>query len=270
MNLPSWLLPFWGRIVQKRLIVTLVALLVALLGTIWLSGWDWLWIVSSFGCWLRQTPTGPESRSTTLRNIGLLVGGGIAILVAYRRSVIAQRGITNERYQRSAEMLGSPVLAVRLGGMYVLRRVADEEPGPFHLQIMRVLCAFVRNPTPAKDEKETDGKPTVKTIREDVQVALWIIAFRSKAGIELEKKEGVELDLCGADLSNAQLALGNLTHWVLDNADLTNTVLYKAKGLTQHELDFARAHPARPPNLKGARDAETGKRLKWTKGKPNG
>ena len=39
----------------------------------------------------------------------------------------------------------------------------------------------------------------------------------------------MELDLCGADLSNAQLALGNLTHWVLDNADLTNTVLYKRK-----------------------------------------
>ena len=267
--------------------VNLVGGLVLSFGT-FIVWWQWEWVASSSG----------ESGSTILRNLGLVYGGFIAIWIAYWRGVVAdrqaeashlqaqssleqakaaqdqaetsQRGITNERYQRSAEMLGSSVLAVRLGGMYALRRVAEEEPGPFHLQIMRVLCAFVRNPTPAKNEKETDEMPTVKTIREDVQVALWMIAFRSKVGIELEKKDGVVLDLCSADLSDVDIGFGNLTHCILRNADLTNTVLYKVEGLAQHELDLARADPARPPDLKGARDAETGKRLKWTKGRPSG
>ena len=47
-------------------------------------------------------------------------------------------------------MLGSEVLSVRLGGIYALQRLAEEEPKQYHVQIMRLFCAFVRNPT--KDE----------------------------------------------------------------------------------------------------------------------
>ena len=229
--------------------------------------WDW---VISWWDWFVTGPDGRESGSTTTRNGGLLIGGFTAIVLAIWRNVISHRGLLNDRFQKGAEMLGNDVMAVRLAGIYSLKRLAEDEPRQYHLQIMRSLCAFVRNPTPAKNEKETDEMPTVKTIREDVQLALWIIAGRSKVGIEIEKKAEMFLDLRGADLSLAHLPLGNLTRWVLHNADLTNTILYKAKGLTQHELDHARAHPARPPNLNGAHDAETGKPLEWRKGKPKG
>ena len=63
------------------------------------------------------------------------------------QSETAQRGLLNERYQKGAEMLGSAVLAVRLGGIYALDRLAREHPEAYHLQIMNLLCAFVRNPT---------------------------------------------------------------------------------------------------------------------------
>ena len=44
-------------------------------------------------------------------------------------------------------MLGSEQLSVRLGGIYALARLAREDPGDYHTQIMSLLCAFIRNPT---------------------------------------------------------------------------------------------------------------------------
>ena len=44
-------------------------------------------------------------------------------------------------------MLGSEVLSVRLGGIYALQRLAEEWPDQYHIQIMRLFCAFVRLPT---------------------------------------------------------------------------------------------------------------------------
>ena len=44
-------------------------------------------------------------------------------------------------------MLGSGVLSVRLGGIYALERLAKEHPEEYHIQIMELLCSFVRHPT---------------------------------------------------------------------------------------------------------------------------
>ena len=43
-------------------------------------------------------------------------------------------------------MLGNDVLSVRLGGIYALEHLAREHPDQYHLQIVKLLCAFVRNP----------------------------------------------------------------------------------------------------------------------------
>ncbi len=58
-----------------------------------------------------------ESLSITVRNVGLVIGGVVAILLAVWRSNVAQRQantaqqtLLNERYQRGAEMLGSAVI----------------------------------------------------------------------------------------------------------------------------------------------------------------
>ena len=94
-----------------------------------------------------------ESGSTTIRNIALILAAPIALVLAIWRSIVAerqaetnQRGLLNERYQKGAEMLGSGVLSVRLGGIYALRRLAEEHP-EYHIQIMGLFCAFVRHPT---------------------------------------------------------------------------------------------------------------------------
>ena len=179
MKLPDWTHRFrkvvltgcqhalrWGsnaiKFVQaKRGWLVLLVLVVATGVGIWAVINYWVSLSTTFWDWLRDGPDGMESGSTTIRNLGLVIGGVVAIVLAVWRSSIAKRqadtaehGLLNERYQRGAEMLGSEVLAVRLGGIYALQRLAQEHPKQYHIQIMRLFCAFARNPT-VESSRET-------------------------------------------------------------------------------------------------------------------
>ena len=251
---------------------------------------------------------GEESNGTAIRNL-VLVMAAIAALplaiwrskVAERQSETAQRGLLNERYQKGAEMLGSEVLAVRLGGIYALDRLAREHPGDYHTQIMHLLCAFVRNPPRMK--------PPHRKLREDVQEVMTALCSRSDSQIKEEKWEygllelsGANLesldllhatlkkvvasrsgasttaDLHGADLTDANLMgasliCANLRGAYLNNADLdgallhgtdlTGATMHGCKGLTQEQIDDVEAEPDNPPKLEGVLDAKTGKPLVW-------
>ena len=359
---------------RSRTAIISIVVAVLLVGVFVCVWWDW---VLHLWCWLSTVPPNRESPSTTIRNFGLVVGGVIAIAVAIWRSIVAnrqskasqhlaeashrqaetshgqaetsERGLLNERYQKGAEMLGSKILIVRLGGIYALQRLAKEHAEQYHVQIMRLFCAFVRYPTEHKDDtaESTDVNETSSTklegIREDVQAAMTAIGTRSDADIALEKKEellfqpdldgailpgatlyeanlhrtslrGTKLsgailpgailhkaDLTGADLTGAELALfvkadqpdvylpgadltdadltdadltganltganltgADLTGADLTGADLTGAKLFKAKGLTQAQLNKACADPQRPPELQGVFDAKTGVLLAW-------
>ena len=142
----SWLCSTWNSIRNwisdnKFLTVVHVVAVVLLVFGVVMVCQHWEWIVT-------------ESGSTIIRNLGLVIGGLIAIgfgiwrgVVASRQAKTSQRGLLNERYQKGTEMLGSEVLSVRLGGIYALQRLAEDDPVQYHVQIMRLLCAFVRNPT---------------------------------------------------------------------------------------------------------------------------
>ena len=309
---------FW--ITLSVAVVMIEVLLVILL-------WDWL--------------SGDESGSATIRNIGLVLAGSLAIPLAIWRAVvadrqasstqhqtaIAQQGLLNERYQKAAEMLGSEVLSVRMGGIYALQRLAEEHPTQYHVQVIRLLCAFVRNPT--KDtgiefHTEGDEEQDEQTLRADVQDIMQAIGSRNLACISLERGEEFKLYLRGADmghlqvraarLSGAWLTKANLSGAVLPHADLSSArlrqanlsaaqfrhadlsdakfwgadlsraILYDANlsgadlcgvdanspvykepvhGLTQAQLDEARADSDNPPKLDGVLDAKTGKQLIW-------
>ena len=79
-------------------------------------------------------------------------------------------------------------------------------------------------------------------------------------------------DLTNADLTNAKLKGADLTNADLDGANLTGAdfsgddLRYPspARGLTQRQLDQARADPRNPPILDGTRDGETDAQLHWT------
>ena len=98
-----------------------------------LVGWS-LFVVSesisdaAFSAWLWLR--GADSNATTLRNVGLGVGGPLAVSIAWWRSSVSQRTLLNERYQKGAEMLGNEMMAVRLGGIYALGELARNTRRP--------------------------------------------------------------------------------------------------------------------------------------------
>ena len=287
--------------------------------------WDWL----SFD----------ESRGTTIRNIGLIIAAITALplaiwrgLVAEKQAGSAQQSLRNERYQKGAEMLGHDALSVRLGGIYALQRLSNEHPEEYHVQIMRLLCAFARHPTSyEKHVKEVTSKFGLSQIREDVQAITSIIGKRGSEEVNLERMQdfnpnlehaymsfaelseanfenaqlghadllaatltkgnlsnivGIEVNLedvslSQSTLSNARISWANLANADLTKADLSRALLLGANllgsclsganlsrvsGLTQGQLNQARADPNNPPRLDGALDSETGQPLVWRGG----
>ena len=196
--------------------------------------WDWL--------------TGDESGSATIRNIGLVLAGSLAIPLAIWRAVvadkqasstqqqtaIAQQGLLNERYQKAAEMLGSEVLSVRMGGVYALQRLAEEHSAQYHVQVIRLLCAFVRNPAGVVETPNSEQGRRYPRLRDDVQAAMSAIAYRSEARLSLEREvSDFRLDLYGAhlravELRGANLRGANLTNATLEGAHLTDADLSEA------------------------------------------
>ena len=254
--------------------------------------WDWL--------------NAGESGSTTIRNIGLVIAGPVALplavwrsLVAERQADTAQQSLLNERYQQGAGMLGNEVLSVRLGGIYTLQRLAEEHPEQYHIQVMRLFCSFVRQPTKDEGIKARSGTEEAPRLRVDVQAVMAAIGSRQMRQLELERDANFKLDLryadlssmwlekanlsdaklwdvnlCmampfGANLSGAELWYADLSSANLDGANLSGTKFStgigpaSATGLTQAQLDKARADPDNPPKLDGVVDAETGEPLVW-------
>ena len=214
-----------------------------------------------------------ESPSETIRNLGVVVGGVVAILLTVWRSTIATRqletsqgSLLNERYQEATRMLGSDVLSVRLGGIHALSSLARERPEQYHLPAMELLSAFVRHPIGEAESKRDSpalgGSSDEPVLREDVQAAVTALGRRSSAGLAIEEERFAEratemtnrgirdtmneytvLDLHGADLSGAELgylnlAGANLCGAKLDYASLLLTKLSRAK-LVDASLTYA-------------------------------
>ena len=221
-------LPEWTRI-------ALSIVLILLIGSV-LSYWHWDWLTSP-----------GESGSTTIRNIALVLAGFVALILALwrgaiggRQAVAAKQAVLDGRYQRGIEMLASDSLSARLGGIYSLRNLAENQPEQYHLQVMRVLCAFVRYPprydseeaerdsgradAEANPRKHVHGRPRA---RADVQAVMDAIGLRSEVGLEIEKRDDFVIDLNGADLSWTNLEKANLANADLTFANLSRAVFYE-------------------------------------------
>ena len=238
----------------------------------WMAGIALVLIIGGSFSWVfwKDLRGENESLSTTIRNLGLVIGGVIAIILAIWRSRVAERqagtaqqSLMNERYQRGAEMLGNSVFSVRMGGIYALQRLAQEYPQQYHIQIMELFCAFARYPTgsegvtggPYADEPSDPPK-----LREDIQAVLTAIARRSEAALACERAANdYRLDLLGADLGGAALQganlaraglqISNLAHANLVGANLSGARLgaanlYKAQLMDAnfHEADLTEAN----------------------------
>ena len=234
----NWLRTFGGRQVAALVVVVL-----AVAGVLSVVFWDWL--------------NGGESPSAIIRNLGLVIGGVIAGLLAMWRSTVAERqadtaqrqaetaqeGLRNERYQTGAKMLGSVVLSERLGGIYALQRLAHEHPEQYHVEIMQMFCAFARRPPELPGGLRMRG-------REDVRAVLRAISGRSEAGLAREKAanrfqlnlddaDSYRLRLYDAKLSGASLRDTDFSHAELPGADLSGAHMDSAH---LYDADFTKAN----------------------------
>lgn len=74
--------------------------------------------------------------------------------MTYRRIKVTEDGQVTERFTRAIEQLGDERMAVRLGGIYALGRIA-EDSNRDHRTVVEVLSAFVRDKTP-RNPSSTD------------------------------------------------------------------------------------------------------------------
>ena len=214
-----------------------------------------LWLTWKYWGWLHPDDPTNVSKSETLRNAGILIGGVLALVFAWwrawvaerqskaaqeqaanaqRQADIAQQTLLNERYQRGAEMLGNRVLSVRMGGIYALQRLAEEHPNEYHVQVMDLFCAFVRHPTyDGQMNLIGEGKEQPYAPRPDVSAVLEAIRNRADYRIQLERKSNFQLNLQDADLhqlslANADLSGANLLGVNLSYSSLQRSILSNA------------------------------------------
>ena len=83
------------------------------------------------------------------------------------------------------------------------------------------------------------------------------------SGSDLSGAALFEVDLTGTDLSGAKLTGAILTGANLSGTHFVGDLGEVVMGLTQQQLDSARADPGNDPYLEGVRDAVTGKQLVW-------
>ena len=213
-----------------------------------------------------------EYRRTLAQGIGgffLFVGlylGWLRVKAAQETVRVAEEGQITERFTRAIEQLGQEgegKMAIRLGGIYALERIArdsEKDYGP----IMEVLTAYVREKAPRREEDIPTAAEKPPT---DIQAILTVIGRREPTGnnrgndpLDLSFTRLVRANLSGANLSGADLVGANLTRaWLfganlsganlntanlsganLNEADLTWADLFGAKNLTAEQVWSAR------------------------------
>ena len=154
-----------------------------------------------------------------LGGFGLFVG----LYLGWRRVRAAEEGQITEQFTRAIDQLGDNNLAIRLGGIYALERIArDSEKA--HGPIMEVLTAYVREKAPRKKDYEY-GLLSVEEPPTDIQAILTVIGRRETTG---KNRGTARLDLSNTHLVGAQLMRANLSHMSLMNVTLNEADLNEA------------------------------------------
>ncbi|MEU0544810.1 pentapeptide repeat-containing protein [Nocardia sp. NPDC005978] len=155
---------------------------------------------------------------------------------------LARQTAITDRFAKAIEQLGNEKLDVRLGGVYLLERLATDSPND-RPQIFEVLSAFVR--THAPNTAACDASPEAK-VSVDVQAVLTVIGRRDMARTEF-------IDLSNTCLVRASLENANLQGAQLDNANLNSAIAYRVNlsgaEMMGVQLVFARMSES---NLSGA------------------
>ena len=130
-------------------------------------------------------------------------------------------------------------IEVRLGAVYALERISQDSDRD-HMQIMEILCAYIRTNAPWDRTTPTP----VKRLRADIQAALTVIGRRAPDKIALERTKGFVLDLRDADLRGADLQDGDFAQAGFFRSNFQFAVLIRTnlKGANLWGANLSGAH----------------------------
>ena len=154
----------------------------------------------------------------------ILTGGGllVGLYLGWRRVRAAEEGQITERFTKAIAQLGDDKMAIRLGGIYALERIASDSEKD-HGPIMEVLTAYVRENAP----RQTNPRQRVTTTPPtDIQAILTVLGRRETTG---KNRRNDPLDLSNTRLVGAILFKANLSEAILFRADLRGADLADAQ-----------------------------------------
>ena len=151
-----------------------------------------------------------EFRRTLAQSIGGF-GLFVGLYLGWRRVRAAEEGQITERFTRAIEQLGDDKMAIRLGGIYALERLAKDSEKD-HGPIMEVLTAYVRENAPARERDLEEEKTGFFLPTTDIQAILTVIGRRETTGnnrrndpLNLTHTQLYGANLKGADLREVRL-----------------------------------------------------------------
>jgi uncharacterized protein YjbI with pentapeptide repeats len=154
----------------------------------------------------------------------------VGAYLTWQQLRVSREGQITERFTHAIDQLGSDKLALRLGGIYALERIAkDSEPD--RSTIAEVLCAYIRtnSPWPPNQPGQPNAReaiadvPSLRTRAPDLQAAITVLS-RS-----IPPDGSQPLDLRRVDLRRllfGELRLGRVD---LGNAHLEQAILQDAQ-----------------------------------------
>lgn len=206
-----------------------------------------------------------DARSTLLQGLG----GTVLLLGAFftwQQLRVTREGQVTDRYTKAVDQLGNEELAVRLGGIYALQRIARDSPSDRDT-IAEILCAYARTAKHKSRPSEDLQSPPLDQWAPDVQASLTILGFwRDRVGGDAQWRDFHGGDYRGANLVKAylpysffygaQLQDAQLSEVNLEHADLSRAKLHRA------DLRNAKLKDA---NLFGAElyDAKANEQTEW-------
>ena len=198
----------------------------------------WLWVVP---IWRISSTTTEIELVKTLAQIALGALVLVTLYLTWRRVEVAQEGQITERFTRAIKQLGSDNIAVRLGGIYALERIAKDSKKD-HWQVMEVLTAYVRENT--RRDRQLEDQQSNQRVPVDIQAIVTVLGRRN---VQYESS-GQALNLTyailrGADFYGADIAGVNFAGANLAEVNFSKAILTKARfiGATLREANFTQA-----------------------------
>jgi len=214
-----------SRLGSRRLVLWSAAGLLVLIALIVFAFWVVpLWLVpeGELQTGAQRLKAESDVRSAALQVIaGLVVAAGLgltarSVALTARAIDLTREGQVTDRYTQAVEQLGHDGLAVRIGALYALERIADDSERDRQM-VIEVVTAYIREhakpPTsPPADIGKEQPSPDIAAAVNVVRRWRW----------------GHRVDLEGAYLAGARLSGVRLPGAVLSRATLAGARLAKA------------------------------------------